>query len=218
MRSKTPHKAIQKAIKIILPEVILEKSFPEICRIADIAYLQEKIIFEIQYSPITLLEVRKRNQDYASIGFTVIWILHDHTFNKKTLTPAELYLRKNLSYYTSITPYGHGFFYDQLEFFQGNQRVYKGKPHTLKNFLPKSPTKIPRKLPKSLKEKLSKAPLYLSGDLSDLLMDPKELKRAKELEKTFCPTPTLKTVIIKIFEYLLKRSAGPRRSSSLHNP
>ena len=218
MRSKTPHKAIQEAIKIILPEVIVEKTLPEINRVADIAYLPKKIVYEIQYSPISLQEVQKRTRDYASLGFTVIWILHDHNFNNKTVTPAELYLRKNLSYYTSITPYGHGFFYDQLEFFQGNQRVYKGAPYILKNLLPKIVTKTHRIFPKSLQDKLKQNPLYLPGDLADILMSTKEFKRVKQLEKVFCPTPTLKTGFIKVFEYLLKKSTGPMHSSSLHIP
>lgn len=210
MNLKTPHQAIQKAIKTTLPQVILEKSFPEIHRIADVVYPPQKIIYEIQYSPISLEEVQKRNRDYATLGYTVIWILHDHHFNKKILSSAELYLRKNLSYYTSITAYGHGFFYDQLEFFHGNKRIYKGTPQILKNLLPQKLFKLPYNFPKTLKRKAKKTSFYLSGDLIDTLIKTKNFKQIKELEKSFCPQRSLKTNFIKIFEYLLKKSAGPK--------
>ncbi|MCP5503989.1 MAG: hypothetical protein H7A41_02425 [Chlamydiales bacterium] len=210
MLPKTPHQAIQKAIKATLPQVILEKSFPEIHRIADVVYPPKKIIYEIQYSPISLKEVQKRNRDYAALGYTVIWILHDHHYNKKILSPAELYLRKNLSYYTSITPYGHGFFYDQLEFFRGNQRTYKGTPQIIKNLLPQNLSKLPRNFPKTLKEKAKKNSICLSGDLIDTLINTKDFKQVKELENCFYPHRSFKAHFIKIFEYLLKKNAAPK--------
>ena len=70
MNRKTPHRAIQKTIKAHMPQVILEKSFPEIHRIADVAFPSKKIVYEIQYSPISLKEVQKRNRDYTSLGYT----------------------------------------------------------------------------------------------------------------------------------------------------
>lgn len=217
MNLKTPHLAIQKAIKTALPEVILEKSFPEIHRVADVVYPPKKIIYEIQYSPISLKEVQQRNRDYTTLGYRVVWMLHDHHFNNKNLCSAELYLRKNLSYYTSITAYGHGFFYDQLEFFHGNKRIYKGTPHILKNLLPKKLFKLPYNFPKSLKKKAKKNAFYLSGDLIDTLIQTKNLKHIKELEKSFCTKRSLKADFIKIFEYLLKKNAGPRGlSKSIH--
>ncbi len=215
MRSKTPHKTIQKILTTFLPEAKLEISFPQINRIADVVYFPKKIIFEVQCSPISLQEVQKRNRDYGSIGYTVIWILHDHHFNKKTLSYAELYLRKNLSYYTSITTYGHGFFYDQLEFFQGSQRVYRSRPLILKNFLPQTLKKIPRYFPKSLQEKLKRSPFYLYGDMTDALINQK-LGPIKQLEKAFAPTT--KPWLTRAFEYLLMKSSGPEYSSALHKP
>lgn len=214
----SPHKAIQKVLLANLPGAKVENFFSQINRVADIAYFPKKLIFEVQYSPISLQEVQKRNRDYGSLGFTVIWILHDRNFNKKFLPPAELYLRKNFSYYTSITPFGHGFFYDQLEFFQGNQRVFKGNPLIIKNFLPQAATKIPYLFPKPLKNKLKKTSLYLPGDLTDSLLHTKKLKPIKMLENTYCPPPSLKKWLIRAFEYLLKISAGPRHSSFSHTP
>lgn len=216
MRLKSPHKAIQKALIASLPGAKLETSFPKINRIADVVYFPKKIIFEVQCSPISLQEVQKRNRDYASLGYTVIWVLHDRHYNKGVLSPAELYLRKNLSYYTSITPFGHGFFYDQLEFFQGNKRIYRGKPHNLKNFLPQTLKKIPRPFPKSLQEKLSKLPLYLQGDVTDTLIITKGGKVAKQLERTF--SSPHKGWLINYFEHLLKKNSGPECSSFSHKP
>ena len=88
------HLAIQKVLSKSLPGSRLEHRFPSIGRVADVVYFPKKIIFEVQCSPISLKEVQKRNRDYLSLGFTVIWILHDRHYNKKTLSLAERACRK----------------------------------------------------------------------------------------------------------------------------
>jgi hypothetical protein len=49
-------------------EIVLEKAFPEINRIADVAWENKKIIFEVQCSSISLAEARQRCEDYESLG------------------------------------------------------------------------------------------------------------------------------------------------------
>jgi competence protein CoiA len=96
-------------------EVRLEYRFPEIRRIADVAWLPHKIIFEIQYSSISAEEVASRNADYKKMGWEVVWILHDHRYNKKRLSAAEQALRLSTHYFTDMNAEGVGSFYDQFD-------------------------------------------------------------------------------------------------------
>ncbi len=122
------HKALQKYICELLPknEGIIEQPFPG--HFADIAWEREMIIFEIQCSPIPIEVVVKRNNDYTQLGFSVVWILHQKTFNKKYVTKSEYFLRKNTCYYTNFTLTGRGYVYDQLEHFNKNIRIIKSSP------------------------------------------------------------------------------------------
>ncbi|MBS0654799.1 MAG: hypothetical protein JSR46_03395 [Verrucomicrobia bacterium] len=80
----------------------LEVYFEEIKRIADIACYEQKIIIEVQCSPISAREVAERCRDYESIGWRVIWILHEKTFGRPFPTEAELFLEERTHYYTNI--------------------------------------------------------------------------------------------------------------------
>ena len=141
------HSAIQQKLLESLPYAQKEYRFPSISRIADIVDFSKKTIFEVQCSSISYEEVRERNHDYQSLGFTVIWILHDKVFNKRNVSLAELYIRQKLSYYTSMTPFGQGLFYDTLDFFKGTERVYQSPPCVIKILtlipLPNSPSFSP---------------------------------------------------------------------------
>lgn len=103
-------------------EVVLEHRFPEIGRIADLYWAKEEIVFEIQCSPISLEEVKNRCHDYESLGITPIWILYDQRFNRRYCSAAEAFLRNRGCYFSD----GKGFFYDQLDLYQGAKRVYQG--------------------------------------------------------------------------------------------
>ena len=198
------HKVIQKTLADFLRGSVTEYRFPSIRRIADVVFFPKKIIFEVQCSPISIEDVQKRNRDYSSLGFTVIWILHDRIYNKKIATPAELYLRQNLSYYTSMTPFGHGFFYDQLDFFRGVTRIYKGLPQTINSFYPKP---LPR-LPFFFPNKLRKRPLILSGDTTEHLLKSRQGKWAWQLEKSLTRKWTCKKVTKEVFHSLLLKNAS----------
>ena len=65
--SSPTHKIVQETLLSILPHASLEHRFPSIGRIADVALLPEKIIFEIQCSLISISEVEKRITDYATL-------------------------------------------------------------------------------------------------------------------------------------------------------
>ncbi len=123
------HLTIQNHFLSLLPqgEAILEHPFKAINRIADVAWINKKLIFEIQYSPITAVEIKARNIDYASLGYQVIWIMHDSRYNQDKLSAAEDFLHKNNQphYFTNIDEIGQGIIYDQPALLSKGLRIAK---------------------------------------------------------------------------------------------
>ncbi|HSX04282.1 MAG TPA: competence protein CoiA family protein [Rhabdochlamydiaceae bacterium] len=152
------HLKLQLHLQTLLSEENpqLEFHFPEISRIADVACLKSKRIFEIQYSPISLEEAQNRTKDYESLGFRLIWILHDHQFNKRKVSAAEAFLRTKTCYFTDFDKEGRGSAYDQFEILRGNRRVFRSPPFKvdLKNLL---------------QHPLEKGQFYCKGALPDRL-------------------------------------------------
>lgn len=114
-RKSLVHIAAQEYFLKHLPEgeAFLEVPFPDIKRIADVVWVNKKLIFEIQCSFIDEVELLARNQDYLSVGYDVIWVLHDKRYNKRRLSSAEVALKDFPHYYTNINSLGKGLFYDQ---------------------------------------------------------------------------------------------------------
>lgn len=100
----------------------LESRFSEIGRIADVVWWPQKMIFEIQCSAISPVEIEARNKDYASLGFEVIWILHDQEYNQWRESAAESYLKYFPHYFTNIDGTGQGKIYDQYRYYIGGIR------------------------------------------------------------------------------------------------
>ena len=129
-RKSWTHLQLQLYLFKLLPEgeALLEKPFPSIQRVADVAWEAQGIVFEIQCSPISLFECKQRNTDYQSLGLTPVWILHDHRFNRRYLSAAENHLRKNLCFFSHIDPKGNRQIYDQFEIIKWGKRLYRSKP------------------------------------------------------------------------------------------
>lgn len=131
------HIALQLYIQNLfsLEKLKLEYPFPAINRIADCVHHEKKLIFEIQCSPIAEEEVQKRTADYNSLGFNVIWILHEKEFNKYRLTAAEQYLAQKFLYYTNMDDEGKGVIYDQRFIANGAYRIKRERsiPVDLRN-------------------------------------------------------------------------------------
>lgn len=121
------HLVAQMELQKMFPpgDIQLEKPFSQINRIADAFLEKEKIVFEIQCSPITEKEVEMRIRDYGTLGYKVIWLLDDKRYNKRMCRPAEIYLRERLTYYISIKQLK---IYDQFEIFSEGKRIKKGQP------------------------------------------------------------------------------------------
>jgi len=110
------HLQVQTYLQRLLPkgQCELEKHFSPINRIADVVWEPCKIVYEVQCSPISKEEVENRNKDYFSIGYNIVWILHERCFNHWRVKSAELFLMQSPHYFTNINPLGKGVIYDQI--------------------------------------------------------------------------------------------------------
>lgn len=172
------HLQVQFFLQSLFPEgeCQLEYRFPVINRIADVVWLPQKLIFEIQCSPITAAEVKERNEDYYSQGFQVIWILDDRRYNQWKISAAEKYLQ-GLSprgcpyYFTNMDAEGKGMIYDQYDLVQKGIRQVSFAPLPVDMRQPRrlsNDCSACKTLPKWISSRISCWPLYFAGDLLDL--------------------------------------------------
>jgi competence protein CoiA len=163
--------------------VRMERPFPEVGRIADVAWEKERVVFEVQCSPISLTEVQERTRDYRSQGWHLIWILSDKRFNRRKLTTAEYYLRQQTCYFASWNKQ-RPVLYDQWDIVADFQRVYKGPSIPVQpSRIARLPCPIPQHLPRWAQERLTQWPLHLKGDmLTRLLEQPSVLQSLLERE------------------------------------
>ena len=185
------------AFAILLPPAIasgdscLEYRFPSINRIADVAWLSQKIVFEIQYSAIAAEEVIQRNRDYGQEGWKVVWILHDHRYNRFRLSAAEMALRSSPHFFSNMNRLGQGMVYDQFDICDNGLRKCRLPPLTvdlrrLTTFLGET-SSSPLML---LAQRAGQWQISFEGDLMSLfLQDPsaKYLQQALEAERRFNP-------------------------------
>ncbi|MBS0628665.1 MAG: hypothetical protein JSS30_00395 [Verrucomicrobia bacterium] len=165
------HLQLQIFIKNLFELAEMEKPFPEIGRIADVADVVNKRIFEIQFSPMSLDEAKARCDDYEGLGYQVIWILHDQTYNQKQISPSERFLRTKTCYFSNMDVRGKGVIYDQFEQIRGKRRWRKADPLPvdLRGLQP-----LPKaKWPVVVEQRGQTWPLYCEGDLFDLILKEK---------------------------------------------
>lgn len=191
------HLLIQQQLFERLPsnECSLELNFPSIKRIADVAWVPHKIIFEIQCSPISAEEVKQRNRDYKSLGWEVVWILHDRRFNQYRLSGAEEVLSFKPHYFTNINREGEGCIYDQFALIQQGRRLHKlpNLPVDVISYQTTQSQKISRSYLKLVNHRLKHWPLFCKGDLIDISKNPNldYLKSAHLFEKNYSKTDSL---------------------------
>jgi hypothetical protein len=99
----------------------VECSFPEICRVADVAYHPKRIVFEIQVSPLSADEALHRTLAYWHCGWHVIWLLHAQTFGRHRATAFEQALLPIPHYFTTIGLAG-GSVWDEVSVVRGRYR------------------------------------------------------------------------------------------------
>lgn len=189
------HLQTQFYIQSMLPsgEARLEWRFESISRIADVVWMSKKIVFEIQCSPMSVLEMENRNRDYAREGFHVIWILHDNRYNQRFLTSLEQRLSGVSFYFTNINAQGKGIVYDQFALIHKQVRKQLLPPlsvdlSTLHVFADREYSHL---IPKLITQRKNDWPYFFRGDLTDLAFDVENgyIKKVMELErglKKFC--------------------------------
>lgn len=168
------HLQLQSYFVNLLPpgDCSLEYRFPSINRIADVAWLSQKIVFEIQYSPILAEEVLARNRDYQKVGWTVVWILHDHRFNQIRLSGAEMALRGSTHFFSNMNRSGVGMIYDQFDIHLHGLR--KGRlpqlPVDCRELRQQEPIAVAWPLA-LLAQRASQWKVSFKGDLASLFLD-----------------------------------------------
>lgn len=199
------HLLLQKHLQQLIgpQDCSLEKPFKLINRIADFVWHSKKIVFEIQCSPLPAHEVEARNKDYLSMGYQVVWILHEKNFNKSFASSAELFLRNHPFYYTNIDEHGFGLIYDQFHLYDNAQKCYCIKPFPINlSKVIALPQLHEGYLPAFLKERLKKWSFYFEGDLIDLALQNKapselllEMKKAEAAFKASRPKRSFHFII-----------------------
>lgn len=210
------HIQIQSFLQRLLPEgdCHLEVRFSEIKRIADVVWTSQKLIFEIQCSGISAEEVKQRNRDYLSLGYQVVWILHDSFFNQQRVTAAEVFLRQFPFYFTNMDIEGRGRVYDQFDIVHKGMRRHVQQHSSVDLSLPqvtKHPIKMLSIVPRFIQERLQKWPHYFKGDLidgedfSEILQAEKEWASRNQFDKA---NPLIKRVwyrfIVRPYMLLLR--------------
>lgn len=201
-------------------ESSMERPFPAIGRIADLCWESQRIVFEIQCSPIFQEEAECRNRDYRSQGFEIVWILHDKRFNRRKLSAAELFLRSSTCYFTNVSSTGAGIIYDQFDSCTKAIRRIKGPKLTVSLNQPRA--LIADEYPPLLKEKFHNWNLSFKGDCLDRwARDPDRytsLQRIESLlQKMQINKPrlevfkTLKRTYLTLLESLLKKLSANRK-------
>ena len=182
------HLAIQGYIQHIIVGGEQEVRFQEIGRIADVVSFSQKIVFEVQCSFITTEEIAQRIADYRSIGWEVIWVLHDALYKKK-----QRFLTSHCHYCASVTKNGVNI-YDELRV-RGNT-LYK-QTVDLSSTYSHSDFKSQTLLPQEVTTRFSTWNLMAKNDLlfslthttNEFLL--KKLHYAALLEKEQPPTKNL---------------------------
>lgn len=168
----------------------LECAFPSIGRIADVAWFSQKIIFEIQCSPISADEVLARNHDYQQLGWQVVWILHDRRYNQTHLSAAELALRSSPHYFTNMDQLGSGIIYDQFDICDKGLRLKRLSPLPI-NITEREPLNSFQRHPCPLillKQRMSAWNLSFAGDLLSSFVNSPDIEywnQAVKMEKLF---------------------------------
>ncbi len=188
------HLQLQFFLQRLLPpgDCELEMHFGEIGRIADVVWISKRLIFEIQCSPLSAAEIKSRNEEYASQGYQVVWILHDNQYNKYRLSGAEIFLKKHPYYFTNMDKDGRGIVYDQFDVCQAGLRKKKMPPLSVDLSQPRTHEKLPDlNFPKLVVERFATRPLHFGGDLLDrsLRGESEYLSEFRQIELEYLPEP-----------------------------
>ncbi len=155
-REKSPeHLFVQQKILESLPqgEARMEVHFREIGRVADVAWEAGKVIFEVQYSPMTPEEALARTADYHSLGWNVVWILHDARYNQEMQSSLEEGIAHLPHYYTDMDALGRGGIYDQLVMWREGRKYAASPPREIEEMIVLKPVRFKESAPQILQRR-----------------------------------------------------------------
>ena len=186
------HRNLQHRLLSLFPteDCSLERSFPEIGRIADVVVKKHRLVFEVQCSPISVEEVQRRNNDYSSMEYTVVWLLSDALYNRKKVSAAELFLQDRPHYFFCASPRNHGIIYDSHAVIIENLRhtIVKSVAIDITKPLFLSPaTKLHccNEVPTVIRRRAKMWPVCFGDDLVDIFINGEE-SRASVVSATIC--------------------------------
>jgi competence protein CoiA len=158
----------------------IERPFEKILRIADLCWEDQKLVFEIQCSPIDSFQARQRASDYAREGYELVWLLDDRIYNrKKALRFAETHLRRQSGYYFSLKS---GVVYDQFDVIANDRRLSRGPPLPVALDRPSPKTVHQGQWTQQLNHRIGRR--FFAGDLFDRALSfPIYLQRLQEHEE-----------------------------------
>lgn len=163
------HLILQLQIQKILADetALIEHRLPSIHRIGDLIWEKERIVFEIQCSPISISEAQSRMTDYGKIGYRIVWLLDDRIFNRRFVRPVEQFLRSQSCYFFTFNRSVLSYFYDQMEIVIKNKRLRKGAPLWIDLAKPyaKPFLEWPHNLPNQIQERIVRIDRYFRGDI-----------------------------------------------------
>jgi competence protein CoiA len=186
------HLNIQHQIAAKLPEgeCVLEFRFPEINRIADLYWEKERLVFEIQCSPMSKEEMLERTRNYRSIGCEIVWILHERNYNRYRMSALERAIAPIPHYFSDMTPGGDGILYDQWFLAKNGFRIKALPKLEIQIGLPIRKIDDASIASPFLKFRNRSWPLCFPGDLLDLAKtdpDADYIKRAVAMDIYFTP-------------------------------
>lgn len=210
------HLQVQRHLQdVFKSECKLEQRFPSINRIADVVWEPKKIIFEIQCSSITAREIEERNRDYYSLGYRVIWILHDRLYNRTRLTAAEYFLQEHPHYFTDINSEGKGYIYDSWNVVEKGKKIVTLGKREIKivSYCDCQASLFTNKnYPKWLLKRMQSWPIYFSGDYLDYILtsDTDQINiflldmayKTKGMNEDFCPQGGLWNKLQKVMYFI----------------
>jgi competence protein CoiA len=201
------HLRLQENLLTLLPagDAKEEARFPEIGRVADIFWIKEKIVFEVQVSFISQEEVKERIEAYQTLGLEVVWILHTGRFDRKKVTAAEKFLKNHTHYFSNHDPQGLGIFFDQFVYeFKGIKECALFK-RAVDLAAPQRKTPFPLTLPPSLSCRSTWRLTFHRDILSSPHFSPYDWEKALELEALYAAPPSKKGIwqsIQRVFRFV----------------
>lgn len=164
------HLAIQQWLLKQLPagQGEVEVAFPSIRRVADLAWHEQKLVVEVQCSPMSGQEAIERTKDYRSVGYELLWLLDSLRYRGRGSTELEKALIEIPHYYAVVGWPGEEVGLIDLLPIEGKKVPQR---RLVEGWMPLRREQVALEgiigLPRTLRERSERWPLHLGGDWLD---------------------------------------------------